>query len=209
MTPPGATDAVADWTWERYAPPIDEVGVPIADMAAAPAAGPALAQLLAERYRARDYRGAVAVAERMLRVQATAELVWVVLVRSLANLGDLEQAGRANALAVERCPLSAELTYLTGLLQSLAGRDAEAANVLRRALYLDHGLAVAHVALGAALSRSGDRSAALLAFGNAEQILGAMPPEREVPAGDGETAGAMLTRLRTQRRLIAEGENGG
>ena len=209
MTPPGATETVAEWTWERYAPAIGETGVPMGDAAAAPAAESALAQLLAERYLARDYRGAVAVAERMLRVQAAAELVWVVLVRSLANLGDLEQAGRANALAVERCPLSAELTYLTGLLQSLGGRDAEAATALRRALYLDHTMAVAHVALGAALARSGDRYAALRALENAEQLLGAMPPELAVPAGDGETAGAMLTRLRTQRRLVSDGVNAG
>jgi chemotaxis protein methyltransferase CheR len=207
MTPPGATDAVVDWTWERYAPSIDEVETP--DAAAAPVAEPALARLLAERYLARDYRGAVAVAERMLRTQPAAEAAWIVLVRSLANLGDLEQAGRANALAVERCPLSAELSYLTGLLQSLAGRHSEAAGALRRALYLDHMMAVAHVALGVALSRSGDRSASLLSFGNAEQLLSAMPPGLEVPAGDGETAGAMLTRLRTQRRLVSEGANAG
>ncbi|HVT38361.1 MAG TPA: CheR family methyltransferase [Gemmatimonadaceae bacterium] len=209
MTPPGATEVVAEWAWERYAPATDEVAVPMADAAMVPAGEPALAQLLTERYRARDYRGAVAVAERMLRVQAAADVAWIVLVRSLANLGDLEQAGRANALAVERCPLSAELTYLTGLLLSLAGRHAEAAGALRRALYLDHTLAVAHVALGSALSRSGDRSVALRAFANAEQLLSAVAPGLEVPAGDGETAGAMLTRLRTQRRLVSEGEHAG
>ncbi len=55
-------------------------------------------------------------------------------------------------------PASAEVHYLHAVLLSETGRDREAADLLRRALYLDGQLAVAALALGLALRRLGDRS---------------------------------------------------
>jgi chemotaxis protein methyltransferase CheR len=198
-----AVQLSANVTGERYAPsgpPLEAPGA--GDVPVASATEPALPELLLTRYAERDYRSAVAVAERMLRTDPGSELLWITLVRSLANLGDLQQAGRANALAVERCPLSPELTYLTALLQAEGGHHLEAVAAARRALYLDHTLAVAHIALGAALAQVGQRDNAMRSFDNAERLLAEMTPERAVPAGDGETAGALIALVCTQRRLL-------
>jgi chemotaxis protein methyltransferase CheR len=206
LAPASDATAEADWRWEPPAPAPEPPASPAAEPAEPPPRENLLG-VLAARYAARDYRGAVAVAERALREHADAEPVWVTMVRSLANLGDREQAGRAGALALERFPLSAELTYLAAAMQAEAGRHADAAASARRAVYLDHRLAVAHAALGAALARIGNRDEALRALGNAERLLQELPGDAVVKAGDGETAGAVLARVRAQRRL-AEGGPG-
>jgi len=156
---------------------------------------------LVARYGARDFRGAVTAAEYLLREQPASEFAWLALVRSLANLGEFAEAGRTNALAIERCPLSAELTYLAAVIQSHAGQHAQAADSARRALYLDHTLVVAHVALGAALASLGDRKDARRATGNAMRLLEGMDAGDAVPGADGETAGVMLALVRAERRL--------
>jgi chemotaxis protein methyltransferase CheR len=129
---------------------------------------------------------------------------WALLVRALANLGQLESAGRACAAGLERHSLSAELFYLYGLLLAEAGRHREAAAEFRRALYLDRGLAVAHLALGGALVRLGDPAGARRAFGNAHRLLEGTASDAAVPAADGARAGRLAEMARIQLELLRE-----
>jgi chemotaxis protein methyltransferase CheR len=87
--------------------------------------------------------------------------------------------------------LSIELSYLRGLLLLDLGRDEEAVQALRRVLYLDQSLAVAHFALGAALLRRGDRDGARRAYRNARNLCAACPPDQPVPLADGACAGPL------------------
>jgi len=155
-------------------------------------------------YAVRDYERAAELAGRLVQHGGRDPSLWIVLVRSLANRGQLDAAGRACAAAVDRHRTSAELTYLHALLLAESGRYADAAAAARRALYLDRGLIVAHLALGGALARLADTGGARRAFRNAEMLLAAMSPEGIVPASDGEPAGRLAEMTRVQLRLLGE-----
>ncbi|HEX2091726.1 MAG TPA: protein-glutamate O-methyltransferase CheR [Longimicrobiaceae bacterium] len=131
------------------------------------------------------------------------EAAWVERVRSLANQGRMDDAGRACAAALDRYRTSAELSYLHAVLLAGAGLHAEAAVAARRVLYLDHDLAVAHLLLGSTLSRLGDRDGARRALRNAERLLAALPPSEPVPGSDGEPAARLAEMARVQLRLLS------
>ncbi|MGH7591356.1 MAG: CheR family methyltransferase, partial [Gemmatimonadales bacterium] len=131
-------------------------------------------------------------------------LTSIVLVRSLANRGDLDAAGRTCAAALDRHRTSSELAYLHAVLLAEAGRYADAATAARRALYLDRGLVVAHLSLGGALARMGDADGARRSLRNALRLLAAMAPEQVVPASDGASAGRLAEMALVHARLLSE-----
>ena len=145
---------------------------------------------------------AAELAGRFVQREGGDPALWVLLVRALANRGDLNGAGRACARALDRHRASAELIYLHAVLLAEAGHPSDAAAAARRALYLDRGLIVAHLALGGALARMGDADGADRAMRNAERLLAPMPPGDRVPAADGECAGRLAEMARVQRELL-------
>jgi chemotaxis protein methyltransferase CheR len=162
-------------------------------------------------YGAGDYERAAALARRALAGARQAdggaaardeEGMWIVLVRSLANLGRLAEAGEACAAALDRIVLSAELTYLHAVLLAQGGRHAESARAARRALYLDRRLVVAHLALGEALAALADAAGARRSFRNAAALLAAIPPDAPVPGADGEPAARLLAIARFRVRAL-------
>ncbi|MBI4542392.1 MAG: protein-glutamate O-methyltransferase CheR [Gemmatimonadetes bacterium] len=155
-------------------------------------------------YAERDYERAAELARRLVQRDGSDPALWVVLVRALANRGELEAAGRACAAALDRHRTATELVYLHALLLSEAGRHAEAAAAARRALYLDRWLVVAHLALGAAFARLGEVDGACRAFRNAKRLLTGMPPGEIVPASDGQAAGRLAEMARVQLQLLGE-----
>jgi len=153
-------------------------------------------------YEARDYTGAAVAARRVIHGGNGDPAAWVTLVRSLANTGDLESAGRACAAALERHRMSAEIAYLHGVLLAEAGRLRQAADALRRALYLDRELVVAHLALAAVLAREGDVGGARRALRNATRALGPAPGMEAVPASDGAPAARLAAAARAHLSLL-------
>ena len=106
-----------------------------------------------------------------------------------ADTGDLAKAEEAAKVAVHQAPLSPEAHYLYALVQMELRHDAEAAVALRRALYLDPELVMAHLAIGMVKRRSGDIRGARRSFGTVRRLCGAMPKAEPVPLGDGACAG--------------------
>jgi chemotaxis protein methyltransferase CheR len=88
------------------------------------------------------------------------------------------------------------------LLIELADSE-HALAALRRTLYLDGRLAIAHFTLGTLLARSGDRRAAERAFRNAEQVAAARPAAEEVPLSDGLAAAGLALAARRELGLMA------
>ena len=118
-------------------------------------------------------------------------------VRALANL-DPPGAERACATASDRNPLSGELHYLHAVLLLGLGRDAEAARAVRRALYLDRSLAIAHFVLGSIQRRRGDLAGARRSFRNVRELCAACPVDEVVPLSDGDSAGRLAESARLQ-----------
>jgi chemotaxis protein methyltransferase CheR len=117
---------------------------------------------------------------------------WTVLVRSLANLGRLREAGSACATALSHFPMEPGLLLMHATLLLADGRPADAAAAARRALYLDREAPMSHLLLGDALARAGDRTEARRAFRAAERLLDALPADATVPHADGQPAGRLL-----------------
>jgi chemotaxis protein methyltransferase CheR len=159
---------------------------------------------LSRAYADRDYPRAAEIATRLVEDDGGVPATWAVLIRSLANQGLLEDAGKACAAALDRHRTSAELAYLHTVLLAAAGRHSEAVSAARRALYLDHRMIVAHIALATACTRVGDHPGARRAFRNAQRLLHAMPPGDPVPASDGERAGRLLATTRLLVRMLEE-----
>jgi chemotaxis protein methyltransferase CheR len=153
-------------------------------------------------YTARDYGGAEQLARSLIAEGANSPEVEVLLVRSLANRGELGEAGRACAAGLDAHRNCAELVYLHAVLLSQAGCHGESAEALRRAIYLDRDLIVAHLALGAALARVGDVTGARRALRSAQRLLARLPGDEPVPASDGEPAARLAEAARSQLRLL-------
>ena len=190
---------------EIHAPPIPSPPLePARDPAPEPPRASDDPAEAARCYAARDYGRAAELAAALVRRDGSDPLLWIILVRALANRGELDAAGRACAAALDRHRASAEITYLHAVLLAEAGRFAEAAGAARRALYLDRGLVVAHLALGGALARLADTAGAHRAFRNARRLLAAMAPGELVPASDGEPAGRLAEMARVRMQLLPE-----
>jgi chemotaxis protein methyltransferase CheR len=154
------------------------------------------------RYAAKDYAGAAALALAMIRGGESEAEIEILLVRSLANQGELAEAGQACAAALDTHRACPELVFLHAVLLAQGGRYAEATDALRHALYLDRRLVVAHLALGDALARSGDAAGARRAFRAAQRLLAHLLPEQPVPASDGEPAARLAEGARSRLRML-------
>jgi chemotaxis protein methyltransferase CheR len=92
---------------------------------------------------------------------------------------------------VARHPLAAELHYLHAVLLLALRRDGEAVPALRRVLYLDRSLALAHFTLASVLEQRGDRAGAARAYRNARDLCAARPEDEVLPLADGARAGQL------------------
>ena len=142
-------------------------------------------------------------AERSLAPSEEDIAASAVSVRDLANSAGPSAAERACALAIERAPLAVELHYLHGLLLLELGESDRAFSALRRTLYLDRSLAIAHFTLGSLLLRSGDRAGAERAFRNAERAASSRAADEALPFSDGLSAGGLVLAAQRELGLIA------
>ncbi len=122
-------------------------------------------------------------------------------VRFMADHG-AAAAERVCAAEAARDPLVAELHYLHAILLIGLGWDDAALQALRRVLYLDRSLAVAHFTLGSLLHRRGDLSGARRAYLTARDLCRARPTDEQVPLSDGESAGRLAEAAAFQLQLL-------
>jgi chemotaxis protein methyltransferase CheR len=178
----------------RAAPP------PVLALRPRPPVGPAAEDPIVEARRA-FAAGQYARAVALTQPYTDDPLASVVHARALANL-DLAEAERACAAASARHPLSTEVHYLWALLLLELGRDDEAARAIRRVIYLDRSLAVAHLALGAILHRQGDAVGARRAYRNARALCAARPADEVAPLSDGERCARLAEAADVQLGLL-------
>ena len=128
----------------------------------------------------------------------------IAAIRALAN-SDPVKAIESCAAAIGRDRLSTELHYLHAILLLEQGRDEEAIQAVRRVLYLDRSLALAHFTLGTMLKRRDDIAAARRAYRNARDLCLASPPDQPVALAEGELAGRLAEAAAAQLALLDEG----
>jgi len=141
-------------------------------------------------YRAGRYGEAAQALQVLLEGGETVAEAYSLLVRSLANGGELDRAlyWCERAIAVHK--LTAEFHYLRAVILQEKDDAKEARLSLQRALYLDPHLVLAHFALGN-LSLSEGKGKAAKHFTNALNLLKGMPPDAILPESEGMTAGRL------------------
>ena len=154
----------------------------------------------------REASEALSRAEYERAIQLTSDLtddaeMCAIHVQALAN-ADVPQAEQVCAAATVRHPLSAELHYLHAILLLGLEQNEAAVSAIRRVLYLDRSLAMAHFTLGAILHELGDVDGARRAYRNTRDLCGNRPPNELVPLSNGErverlkeTVDQLLTQL--------------
>jgi chemotaxis protein methyltransferase CheR len=161
-----------------------------------------------DAYRNGDYARAASAARRAIDAGRATESLWLVFVRSLGDLGRLDEAGEACAAALEQFPVSSALLTLHATLLLEAGHATEAENAAKRALYINRRAPMTHMVLGDALLRTGNPVEARRSFANAASLLDGVPPEQVIEESGGETAGRLrtLATFRARDASLGDGE---
>ncbi len=114
------------------------------------------------------------------------------LARVYANEGRLLEALPWSEKAVAEDKMDPEHHYLRATILEEQGRAEDAAEALRRALYLEPDFVIAYFALGNLSRRQGRLREAGKYFQNALTLLGRQAKDEIVPGSDGLTAGRMI-----------------
>ena len=110
-------------------------------------------------------------------------------VRALANQGKLKEALDLCEKAIIEEKLNPVLYYLKAAILQELSRDEEAITSLKKSLYIDPNLVLAHFTLGNIMIKQGNIQAAKKGFNNALALLGILKQDDILPESDGITAG--------------------
>jgi chemotaxis protein methyltransferase CheR len=129
----------------------------------------------------------------------------IVEIRALADRGLAARAERKAAEALQAFPLEPELHYLHAIALAELQRHDDAVTALRRVIYLDPSLAVAHFTLGSILSRNGAIAEARRTYQNALTLCLTRPEGEILALSDDQPTGSLIEASRAQlARLGAE-----
>ena len=159
--------------------------------AARPAPRPALAPVALERAPERVREGSAAAMVVRATPHDPASSV-AERIRTMIRQGDLADAGRACAAALDQHRVAPALHYLHAILLVAAGHLDEAIVAARRVVYLERTSPLGHLALARARLAQGDAEGARRAYAHAERALALLPPDHPLPAVEGETASQVL-----------------
>ncbi len=146
-----------------------------------------------------DYDKVISLSKPNLDNAATC----VLHVKALAN----EDAIHAEEICrdlVKRHPLSVELSYLHGVLLMESRRDDAAIAAIRKTLYLDRTVAIAHFVLGSLARRVGDADLARRSLKNAHQACLTHPATDIVRFAEDETYSSLLRVVELQLQAFGE-----
>jgi chemotaxis protein methyltransferase CheR len=134
------------------------------------------------------------------------DVAWlaVLAVQATSNAAPVAVAEAECHSALGRHTLNAELHYLHAVLLLELGRTSEAMSALRRAIYLDASLAIAHFTLGSVLVAQRDAAGAARAFRNAEQCARARPSDEPVPLASDLSAQGLAAAAARELALLSK-----
>lgn len=116
----------------------------------------------------------------------------ILLCRIRANQGKLAEALMLLGQAIAADKLNPGLHYLRAMIFQEQGADNEASASLKRSLYLDQNLVLAHVALANLALRQGRLKEHRKYLDTALSILGGYQPDEILPESEGMTAGRLM-----------------
>ena len=150
----------------------------------------------------KDLERAIELAQDLLDSEEGA----VIYMRAL-TLSETEQAEAVCAELLEQHRLSAPLHYLHAIQLMHLERQEEALGELRRTLFLDRTLVIAHFMRGTLLKNLGRMDEARRAFRNARDHCASLSDDTELVLGEGETAGCLRRAAEQQLSLLGESQD--
>ncbi len=124
------------------------------------------------------------------------------LVRSLLNLGRIEEATIIAEAACESESLDATNHLLLALVMMSQQRQKDAAVVIKKALFLDRNYIVAHFLLGISSFCTGDKNQAIKSMKNAQALLNALPCDASIPLAEDETRDQFIANVNRYLSII-------
>lgn len=109
-----------------------------------------------------------------------------------ANQGQREMAEKSCSEMIARNPLDAEPHYLMALLEQERGEFAEAKELLKKVIYLDHSFIAAYLDLGDLYVREGEGARAVKMRSTARDLLKRLPGDQQVKLYGASTVDAVL-----------------
>ncbi|GAM10256.1 chemotaxis protein methyltransferase [Geobacter sp. OR-1] len=130
------------------------------------------------------------------------------LCRIYANQGRLTEALQMSDQALAGDKLSAGLHYLRAVILLEQGKDEESAAALKKALYLDQDLVLAHFTLANLEQRKGQLKESQRYFDTALSLLDRYQPDDLIPESDGMSAGRLKEIIGTTTSRLQQGDQG-
>jgi len=127
---------------------------------------------------------------------------YALMARVFANQGNLEEAFLWCEKAVAADKTSPRHCYLLAMILLEQGREKDAVQAIKRALYLDPEFIAADYALGNIAARGNRHKDVSRHFRNVAALLSKMPQENTLPELGGMTAGRLLETIQT---MMTEG----
>lgn len=153
--------------------------------------------------RERPVSQAPAIGEREAAAPVAPSDATLASIRALADGGETGEAWRQLQTAIAETPTHAPLRYYEGLLAIGLGREAEAEQALRRALFLDRDFVMAHYHLGLLLIGMARPAQARRSLENAVRLAQGLRPDCALAEGDDLSAGAMIENARLALRNVS------
>jgi chemotaxis protein methyltransferase CheR len=122
---------------------------------------------------------------------------YVLMCRTYANEGKLAEALRLSEQALATNKLDMELRYLHAIILQELGMVNEAIEALKRVLYLDPDMVLAHFTLGNLSLKQRKNKDSRKYFNNALELLSRYHPDAIVPEADGLLAGRLIEIIRS------------
>ena len=121
-------------------------------------------------------------------------------IRALADAGRLQEAALACAEALEAHPLDARLHFYDGVIAQAAGQRGRADAALRRAIYLEGSMVMAHYHLGLLLLDGPTPEAGRRVMTQVVKLCKALPEDRILPESDGLSPRDLIERVEMRLR---------
>ena len=115
--------------------------------------------------------------------------------RNLANLGNHGESLDILEDLRRKDPTDVFATYLKGLIHAETGEEQQAAEALRKVLFLEPRFVMAHYTLGTLALSRGDSKGAARHFRNAAQVAASLPPGTVLFEGEGLSREDLLRML--------------
>jgi chemotaxis protein methyltransferase CheR len=116
----------------------------------------------------------------------------MLLAKSHANLGELDDAGFWCKKAIESEKLNPEIHFLQSSIFQAAGKRKEAIGSLKHAIYLDPDFIMAHFLMGMLLLGENNVTESRKSLANALSLLKNKEPEDVLPFSEGMTAARLI-----------------